>query len=374
MLKQLKELMQQDERDLLDKAVNTLLGNKIPDNATAFNNRTAVCPSPSCYHGVWNWDSAFHHVAFCYFEPETGKDQIKILFDHMQQDGQLPDVVFSNGKTVTKFTKPPVLAHAIRLGDIIAPDDEFLQYCYPYLVRNLEWWENNRYDGVLFGYRVHKMESGWDNTPRFDFPHRISRCYAIDCNCFMYSFYDAMAYICKRLNIDKEEYYLTKAADLAHKINTLLYESKHNYYCDYDKKSSRFTSRLSPASFLPLFFNIADKDQAHAMSLLAADKNKFFDTVPTISFDNRAYKSYGYWRGPCWLNTAYFTVRGLTNYGYTQTADAITDKILSFCKQNDSIYEYYDSLTGKGLGAKDFGWSSAFIIEFLMLKYGINLV
>jgi hypothetical protein len=41
--------------------------------------------------------------------------------------------------------------------------------------------------------------------------------------------------------------------------------------------------------------------------------------------------------------------------------------ILDWCAaQQDSIYEYYDSKPGKGLGAKQYGWSSAFIIEFIL--------
>lgn len=374
MLEKLNDLLESDEKVLLNKAINTLKTNVIEKTADyAFADRVAVAPSPATYKGVWNWDAAFHHVAFCYFEPETGKDQIRILFDYMSENGQLPDVVFSNGKVVDKFTKPPVIAHAIRLGDMIAPDIQFLEYAYPYLERNLKWWENNRYDGTLFGYKVHKMESGWDNTPRFDFPHKIYNCYAIDCNCFMYSFYDAMAYISDRLNNNRSEYYRNKAKELADKINTLLFDKTNQCYCDYNFKLKKFTKRLSPASFLPLFFNIANEKQAVAMRKIALDKNKFYDTVPTIAFDCRAYSPSNYWRGPCWLNTAYFLVKGLHNYGYKQQSLTITEKILSMCKQNDIIYEYYNSKTGEGLGAKNFGWSSAFIIEFLLLKYNLTI-
>lgn len=73
-------------------------------------------------------------------------------------------------------------------SDMIHPDLSFLEYAYPHLKSNLSWWESNRFDGTLFSYKVHKMESGWDNTVRFDFPHLIQNCYAVDCNCFMADF------------------------------------------------------------------------------------------------------------------------------------------------------------------------------------------
>ena len=34
--------------------------------------------------------------------------------------------------------------------------------------------------------------------------------------------------------------------------------------------------------------------------------------------------------------------------------------------EKEIIFEYYDSITGKGLGAKQFAWSAAFIIEFIL--------
>ena len=41
--------------------------------------------------------------------------------------------------------------------------------------------------------------------------------------------------------------------------------------------------------------------------------------------------------------------------------------MLDMCfNEKSGIYEYYDSKTGKGLGAKQFSWSSAFIIEAIL--------
>lgn len=371
----LETLIQQadpSDRILLRRAVDTLQGNILPlDPDGTFGNCRAIVPSPATYKGVWNWDSAFHLMAMSHIDPVIGRDQIRILFSHMRDDGQLPDVIFADGREVFRFTKPPVLADAIVYADRVAPDDEFLRYAYPYLIRNLHWWETARYDGTLFGYKVHKMESGWDNTPRFDFPNRIDKCYAIDCNCFMYGFYRSLGYIARRLHDDAAAaQYLQDADALAEKINRLLYDRDNGYYCDYNKKRKRFTAKVSPASFLPLYYGFADQSQADAMHKLAASKDWFYDGIPTIAYNNRAFSANGYWRGPCWLNTAYFTVRGLLRYGYSDTALALTNRVLSFCRQNtDSIYEYYNPITGKGLGAKNFGWSCAFVLELLGLQY-----
>ena len=110
------------------------------------------------------------------------------------------------------------------------------------------------------------------------------------------------------------------------------------------------------------------------MAKLAQDPKYFYKGIPTISYNNFWFRENFYWRGPCWLNTAYFAIRGLFDYGYKELALELTHNILNWCSNNsDHIYEYYNPITGKGLGAKDFGWSSTFIIEFVLLKYGKNL-
>lgn len=93
-----------DERTLIERAVSTLYGNIInkpaDDEIFVFKDRKAISPSSRTYQGVWNWDSAFHTLAMSYFDIEIAHDQMKILFDFQKPDGQIADVVYTNGKTV----------------------------------------------------------------------------------------------------------------------------------------------------------------------------------------------------------------------------------------------------------------------------------
>jgi neutral trehalase len=311
-----------------------------------------------------------------YFDKDVGQDQLRILFENMREDGQIADVVFTDGRRIFTFTKPPVLAWSVMCSDKIAPDMGFLAYSYAYLKRNLSWWETERFDGCLFSYKVHKMESGWDDTVRFDDPNPIDDCYAIDCNCFMIDFYRSMAYIAERLGeIEDISAYDQKRVALAENINTYLWNEKEKWYCDYNFQRKEHTNVLSPASFMPLFCGIADAQKAEAMKKLAENKEMFYPGIPTVSYNHSQCRTDAYWRGPTWLNMAYFTIRGLYDYGYESLAFDLLENILDWCSKNkDSIYEYYDSKTGKGLGAKDFGWSCAFIIELVLLKHKEHII
>ena len=46
-------------------------------------------------------------------------------------------------------------------------------------------------------------------------------------------------------------------------------------------------------------------------------------------------------------------LKGLKRYGYNETAQACREQLLAWCHQNqDYLWEYYDSKSGKGKGAR----------------------
>ena len=103
------------------------------------------------------------------------------------------------------------------------------------------------------------------------------------------------------------------------------------------------------------------------------DSTKFYTKVPfqTMSADHPKFNPLnGYWRGPNWLDQAYFGIKGLRNYGYNTEADKATVKLLEGAEglliKGYSIRENYHPLTGKGLNAENFSWSAAHIIMLLM--------
>lgn len=98
----------------------------------------------------------------------------------------------------------------------------------------------------------------------------------------------------------------------------------------------------------------------------------FFTKVPfqTMAKDHPKFDPMnGYWRGPNWLDQAYFGIKGLRNYGFNKEADLATINIINgaegLLKRGVSIRENYHPLTGKGLYAQNFSWSAAHIIMML---------
>jgi hypothetical protein len=76
-------------------------------------------------------------------------------------------------------------------------------------------------------------------------------------------------------------------------------------------------------------------------------------------FDRRRY-----WRGPIWANLNWLLARGLRQHGRIAEAEEIERTTLGLVA-DAGMREYFDPLTGEGLGAGDFSWTAAAVIDIL---------
>jgi len=371
-----------EEYSLLDRSVRTLLANILQspnDTPLPWHPWRGITPSQISFRGIWNWDSAFHAVGVSYWDHDLACEQIYAILDRQTPSGLLPDVIFENGNVVDNFGKPPVMPWAAMIVDQRCPDDAFLRKVYPAFVRNEAHWRQNRggdrhgmfnYDSVHSDPETRlkhaKYETGWDNSVRWD--NGIYEVWPVDLNCFMVMLYRALAYMARRLSLPQDEQRWELAGrELTDRIEKTLWDPATQSYLDYDFSRQCFVDALSPASFMPLYIGSASHDRAAAMARLAADPQKFFPGWPTIAYDHPAYDPTSYWRGRTWLNVAYFALKGLNDYGFTDVAQAGRQTLLSWIIDEPAqIYENYHSVTGAPLGFRQFSWSAVFVIEFLL--------
>ncbi len=365
---------------LLERAQQTLLGNILmsPDRARPYQWEPlrAICPSPFVYPGAWNWDCAFHAVGAAHWDHELARDQIRIFIDRQLSSGAFGDVYRADGTAVTEFGKPPVMPWACAIIDQHYPDDAFLREVYPKFAAYEAYWRENRGgdEHGLFHYgqpglstaNGAKYESGWDTSPRWD--TACDKLWAVDANCFMLMLYRAMDYMAARLGRTGDRAkWEERHRIVSSNINDRLWNPELGAYTDRNSETGELSTVLTPASFHPLYTRTASKEQAEQLAKLAADPAKFYPGFPSVSYDDPAYESGNYWRGPTWVNIAYFAIKGLYHYGYDKLAGDFRRTILDWCSQNeDHLYEYYDSRSGKGIGAPQYGWTAAFVIEFIL--------
>jgi glycogen debranching enzyme len=96
------------------------------------------------------------------------------------------------------------------------------------------------------------------------------------------------------------------------------------------------------------------------------DPRRFWLAVPPSSVSAREHSfepgpgagwKRRYWRGPTWINAAWMLWIGLARLGYRDEALQMAQR-LSETVLRQGLREYYNPLTGEGLGATDFAWTS----------------
>lgn len=345
------------------------------------------------FNGFWSWDSWKHSVGLSFYNTELAKKQLKLMFEFQNEDGFVADCVFrdiTDEKHNYRDTKPPLSVWAVAKIYEKDNDIEFLNYMYPKLKLYHEWWYNKRdhdQDGLCeYGSTdgslvAAKWESGMDNAIRFDNSKIVKNgegAYSIDqesvdLNAYLYAEKIYLAQLATTLQKNGDAQKLMSEAEvLKTKIQTQFYDVNDGWFYDTNLDGDTFIKGEGSEGWTALWAKAATQKQAEAVKEKMMNPKKFYTKVPfqTMSADHEKFNPLkGYWRGPNWLDQAYFGVKSLSNYGFNEDADKATIQILKGAEgvlgKGKSIRENYHPLTGKGLNAQNFSWSAAHIIMLL---------
>ncbi len=370
-------LLIDSDKLLLSSACDVLTGNILHATEYPWYPFRGICPSlDEPFRGIWNWDSAFHALAVSRFAPALSREQITMWFSLQLPSGELPDVLMEDGLLEDTYGKPPVMPWAAMVVDKRQPNDEFAALCYKAFLKFENHWRVSRSTpGGLFFYDSRaadparretetRWESGWDNSVRWD--KGINRLNPVDLACYMVMLYSALEYFAERVG-DRSSISLwqERRRSVSSAINKDLWNPEMGTWLDMDRFTGELSHVITPACFMPLFIGIASEEQAESCLKLLMSPSDFFPGMPTVSYGSPQFDRFGYWRGRTWLNVAWFALKGFRRYGYLAETDMFKETLLGWCRDS-GIRENYDSLSGKGLGASNFGWSAAFVIEFLL--------
>lgn len=343
------------------------------------------------FNGFWAWDSWKHAAALVKFAPELAKNQIRAMFDYQDEYGMVADVIYAD-KTENnrRDTKPPLAAWAVWKVYETTGDKEFLREMFPKLMKYHTWWYEYRDhdDNGLCEYGstdstliAAKWESGMDDAVRFDSALMVQNGNhawsmnqeSVDLNAYLYAEKGFLESIAQTLGEeDAEERLRRESEELKGQIQTLMFEEETGYFYDIRLEDKTFVRHQGPEGWIPLWAGIATEEQAVRVRNVMTDTTKFatFIPLPTVSKDDPKFMT-GYWRGPVWLDQAYFGVKALERYGFHDEAELFVRQLFDRpeeLKDADApIRENYDPRDGKGLRVNHFSWSAA---HLLMLFWG----
>ncbi len=144
-----------------------------------------------------------------------------------------------------------------------------------------------------------------------------------------------------------------------------LWDDESGGYQSQNYHTGRPLPEVTAAEFLPLFAGTATA--AHAESLRHRLTRRDYNTafpVPSVPTTSSQFDADRYWRGPTWVNLNWFIIGGLERYGFTDEANWLRLHTLGLIAKS-GFREYYNPLTGDGLGAEHFSWTAALALDLL---------
>ncbi|MEV6103891.1 trehalase family glycosidase [Streptomyces sp. NPDC051940] len=368
--------------------------------------------------GLWSWDTWKQAVGTARFDPSLAQNQIRAMFDHQirpdsatrpQDAGMIPDCVFYNdparggGNWNERNTKPPLAAWSVWEVYRESGDPDFLRELYPKLVAYQEWWYRNRdHDGnglAEYGATVDPAntdpaearqaaawESGMDNAPRFDASRVLENRDAsgrlvgysldqesVDLNAYLAGDQAYLAKIAGELGRSADaERWAAKSAATARAVRERMYDPATGWFYDTALGTGApLTERgRGIEGAIPLWTGTASAGQAATVRNTLTDPAEFATKVPfpTVSASSPFFDSTAYWRGPVWLDQAYFAQAGLRRYGYEADARQLTAQLIDNADGlagDAPVMENYDPLTGDRLNSTNFSWSAALLLPML---------
>jgi hypothetical protein len=351
---------------------NNLIG---PQGRIAYE---AMMPSKLKYVGLWLWDSAMHALAYRHIDPELARNQIRAMLTCQLEDGMLPDAIYDEGVIATidhpisaEVTKPPILAWvALKLHET-DPDPDFLKEIYISLVRWNAWWFAMNDDDVdgLVQYN-HPYSSGLDDNPLWDRGMPVE---SPDLNTYLCVQMGSLAEIAEILGIEFEAgMWRKRAAAIVKRMIKDMWDEESGLFQALHEEQP--IPVVTPFNLYPLWTGqlpdpIRERLLAH---LTSPDEFWGEHSLPSVAYNDPNFDPLTMWRGPVWVNINYFFIEALRQIDELDLADQLRHKTLNLIMSHNSIYEYYNALTGEppDTAADIFGWTAAVFIDLAIQASG----
>jgi len=399
-------------------------------------------PSPAQYPHQWNWDSGFASLGWAAFDPRRAALEIESMLGARWSDGMVPHIhydrryladyfpgpewwpgaqrrVAMTGELTSGISNPPVLALAASMvGPRLGGEARaFYGRVFPALRDWLRWFRTSRtLAGSPLPVTVHPWESGWDNSPRWDFlaaaglkPRRpyqrldtlhvgaTQRPTGKDYDSFLalaelldgcdydlaryreqspFCVHDVLidalwhraARAVNRIAIGLQEsppFSEPELEEYAAAFQTLHWSEMAGTWFDVDLLTGRQLTAATAAGLASLSGGLATPEQAERAWSSYLETTAGLLPVPTAA-PGPAFEPERYWRGPVWLIVDWLVAEGLEAAGLREPAQAVRETVLSLAAAG--LHEYFDPRTGAPLGAGGFSFSAAVVLDLLQTK------
>ncbi|MBP2708461.1 hypothetical protein JOL79_32245 [Microbispora sp. RL4-1S] len=322
-----------------------------------FITRPAVLMSKHWMDKVWSWDHCFNAIALGGGLPDLSWDQFRLVFDHQDAAGALPDSV-THSEILYNFVKPPI--HGWALGRLRPLPEEDASEVYRLLERWTSFWlTHRRVPGRPFAHYQHGNDSGWDNATTFD-PERVVE--TADLAAFLVLQMRELARLAAELALPEESARWSEEADRMREA--LLAELwTGDRFVARGAQSGQTWSSDSLLDLMPIVLGEELPDAVREALAARIEKHLTAFGLATELPTSTRYLDDGYWRGPIWAPSTILIEDGLRRAGYTDLADEISARFRDLCEKS-GFAENFDARSGAGLRDRAYTWTAS---AYLML-------
>ncbi len=333
--------------------------------APAGNLSGYICqfPNRGAYPTLFLWDTCFQNLAFDILNSALSKDSLLGLAATQRCDGKVGQF---NCSTWVRpdYTQPALLGWAsLRLIEQTG-DLNFAAEILPALVKNNRWWLNHRITKCGLICCPHGLETGQDDSPRFDNGTTIS----VDMNSYLLNQMRCTSLIAEKINDSETALFWQKKSDeFARLIVKHLYDEENNIFFDIDPVSEKRVKLICSSDILPLWAGVPlEENKIDTMiNDYLLNHDHLFGKIPfpSVGYSEDVYESDHWWRGPTWLPIAWLMLETLEKYGKDDKLKEAAERLYNMIVKDGELHELFDSKSGKGLGSVEQGWSCAIFIK-----------
>jgi glycogen debranching enzyme len=141
----------------------------------------------------------------------------------------------------------------------------------------------------------------------------------------------------------------------------------------FDIRTNQFSDAITNASMLCLYADAGtDKQKKYTIEHCKRFLDDCVYGMPSLDPKHESFESKRYWRGPVWFIMNYMILVGLENEKEYLLAKRIRDDTIKLTDVS-GMFEYFDPITGKGLGGNNFSWTAAIFLKLCRETFDFQL-
>ena len=145
-----------------------------------------------------------------------------------------------------------------------------------------------------------------------------------------------------------------------------LWDDQFGTYFSRDFITNKLIREPTIAGLMPLYAGTIKKERADKLIKILMNDHVFWlnHPVPSVPRNVRSFDQTRYWQGPTWINTNWLIIDGLSRMGYEKEASALKSHTIELMREH-GVWEYFNPITGEGMGSPNFSWSAALALDLL---------